>query len=230
MSVAPPKSMMKKCQKINNSSLLKKRPKTKNNSKAFTVAGVDTTAGTENVSRTTPRLPVALTAHAGWRLIGTANLDESLFTSKSALLDNFLTTRINDYIIDIREQLRLKLENVGFEVNDLNLFTYLLSSGLEYIIEYLNESLTRMGLNKTSTHEFRRFIGTLLLLSSFNLSTEQSWDLMEKITNNKVMINERFNEIMKNLRGFEVSMRHGGGRSSTWCDQKDKFQFFQKKP
>jgi hypothetical protein len=83
-----------------------------------------------------------------------------------------------------------------------------------------------MGLNKTSTHEFRRFIGMLLLLSSFNLSTEQSWDLMEKITNNKVMSNERFNEIMKNLCGFEVSMRHGGGRSSTWCDQKDKFQFF----
>jgi hypothetical protein len=46
---------------------------------------------------------------------------------------------------------------------------------------------------------------------------------MEKITNNKVMSNERINEIMKILRGFEVSMRHGGGRSSTWCDQKDKF-------
>jgi hypothetical protein len=225
-TVPPPKTMTKTLQQLNNSSSLKKRPKTKNNSKAFTVAGVDATAGTENVSRTIPRLPAALTAHAGWKIIGTASLEESIFTSKSALLDNFLTTRINDYIIDIREQLRSKLENVSFEVNDLNLFTFLLSSGLEYIIEYLNESLTRMGLNKTSMHEFRRFIGTLLLLGSFNLSTEQSWDLMEKITNNKVMSNERFNEIMKNLRGFEVSMRHGGGRSSTLCDQKDKFQFF----
>ncbi len=114
---------------------------------------------------------------------------------------------------------------MGFEVNDLNLFTFLLSSGLEYIIKYLNESLTRMGLNKTSTHEFRRFLGMLLLLSLFNLSTQQSWDLMEKITNNKVMSNERFNEIIKNLCGFEVNMRHGGGPSSTWCDQKDKLQF-----
>jgi len=60
MSVAPPKSMMKKCQKINNSSLLKKRPKTKNNSKASTVSGVNATAGTENVSQTIPRLPAAL--------------------------------------------------------------------------------------------------------------------------------------------------------------------------
>jgi hypothetical protein len=115
---------------------------------------------------------------------------------------------------------------VGFEVKDLNLFTFLLSSRLEYIIEYLNKSLTRMGLNKTSMHEFRRFLGTLLLLSLFNLSTQQSWDLMEKITNNKVMSNEGFNEIIKNLHGFEVNMHHGGGPSSTWCDQKDKFQFF----
>jgi len=101
MSVAPPKSMMKKCQKINNSSLLKKRPQTKNNSKAATVAGVNATAGTENVSQTIPRLPAALTAHSGWKIIATASLDESIFTSKSGLLDNFLTTRINDYITDV---------------------------------------------------------------------------------------------------------------------------------
>jgi hypothetical protein len=40
------------------------------------------------------------------------------------------------------------------------------------------------------------------------------------------MSNEQFNEIIKNLSGFEVNMRHGGGPSSTWCDQKDKLQFF----
>jgi hypothetical protein len=126
MSVAPPKSMMKKCQKINNSSLLKKRPKTNNNSKASTVAGVNATAGTENVSQTIPRLPAALTAYSGWKAIAAASLDKSIFTSKSALLDNFLTTRINDYITDVQEQLCLKLENLGFEVNYLNLFTFLL--------------------------------------------------------------------------------------------------------
>jgi hypothetical protein len=123
-TVLPPKTTTNKRQQLNNSSSLKKRPKTKNNSKAFTVAGVDVTAGTENVSRTIPRLPAALTAHASWKIIGTASLEESIFTSKSALLDKFLTTRINDYIIDIREQLCSKLENVGFEVNDLNLFTF----------------------------------------------------------------------------------------------------------
>ena len=82
--------MTKKRQQLNNSSSLKKHPKTKNNSKAFTVAGVDATAGTKNVSHTIPRLPATITAHAGWKIIGTASLDESIFTSKSALLDNFL--------------------------------------------------------------------------------------------------------------------------------------------
>jgi hypothetical protein len=101
MTVTPPKTMTKKHQQFNNSSSLKKRTKTKNNSKASAVAGVDATDGTENVPHTIPRLPATLTAHAGWKIIGTTSLDESIFTSKSALLDNFLTTRINDYIIDV---------------------------------------------------------------------------------------------------------------------------------
>jgi hypothetical protein len=41
---------------------------------------------------------------------------------------------------------------------------------------------------------------------------------MEKITNNKVMSNERFNEIIPNFRGFEVNMRPGGGPSSKWTE------------
>jgi len=97
---------------------------------------------------------------------------------------------------------------------------------LEHIIEYLNESLSKKGFNKTSTHDFCRFLGTFMLLSSFNLSTESSWDLMEKITSNKVMSNECFNEIIKNLCGFEVGMCFADVPSSGWCDQKDKLQHF----
>jgi hypothetical protein len=52
------------------------------------------------------------------------------------------------------------------------------------------------------------------LLSSFNLSTEFNWNLMQKMTDDKVMCNERFNEILKNLRGFEMGMRFGDGPSS----------------
>jgi hypothetical protein len=103
MSVVPPKSTTKKRPKTHNSSSLKKRPKTNNNSKASTAVSVNATAGTENMSPTITRLPAALSAHSGWKIIGTASLDKSIFTSKSALLDNFLITRINDYITDVQE-------------------------------------------------------------------------------------------------------------------------------
>jgi len=209
-SVVPPQSIMKKCQKRNNRSKVKKHQKTSNKSKASTVDSVNSTATNDNVPQSITRLPAALTAHSGWKIIGAAALEKLIFTSKSALLDNFLSIIINAYVTDVQQQLCSKLANVRFEVNELNLFPSLLSSGLEYIIEYLTESLTRMGFNKTSTHELHRFRGTLMLLSSFNLSTEQTWELMEKINNNKVISNKPFIELIKNLRGFEVNMRHGG--------------------
>ena len=69
-------------------------------------------------------------------------------------------------------------------------------------------------------------MGTLLLLSNFNLSTKLNWDLMDKITGGKVMSNQRFNDIIKNLRGFEMSIRQPNKTNKfQWCDQKDKLQF-----
>jgi hypothetical protein len=70
------------------------------------------------------------------------------------------------------------------------------------------------------------FLGSFLLLSSFNLSTELNWNMMQKMTDDKVMCNDQFNEILKNLRGFEMGMLFGDGPSPVWCDQKDKLQHF----
>jgi hypothetical protein len=68
------------------------------------------------------------------------------------------------------------------EVNELNIFCLLLSSGLDYI---------------TSTNEFCRFLGFFCLLSSFNLSKELNWNLMQKVVGDKVMSKYRFNELTK---------------------------------
>jgi hypothetical protein len=111
------------------------------------------------------------------------------------------------------------------EVNKLNIFCLLLSSGLYYIIEYLNESLSKKGFSKTSTNEFCRFLGTFCLLSSFNLSMELNWNLKQKITGDKVMSKDCFNELITNFRGFEMGIRMGEGPSA-WCDQRAKFQKF----
>lgn len=93
-------------------------------------------------------MPAALTAHLSWAVIGSVALEKSSFPSKSALLDHFLSIRINNYITDIILQPHSKLANVGCEVNKLNIFSLLFSSGLEYILEYFNESLTRKGFSK----------------------------------------------------------------------------------
>jgi len=81
-------------------------------------------------------------------------LNESEFLSRSDLFDNFLSDRVNNYVAEVRQQIQSKLKNNHLECNELNLFCFLLSSGLDYVIEYLNESLARKGLNKITTYEF----------------------------------------------------------------------------
>jgi hypothetical protein len=98
------------------------------------------------------KLPAALQVHQGWDYIGAVLLNESEFSSKGDLLDNFLSARVNNYVTEVREQLRSKLRNNDLECNELNIFCFLLSSGLDYVMEYLNESLARKGLNKTITY------------------------------------------------------------------------------
>jgi hypothetical protein len=48
----------------------------------------------------------------------------------------------------------------------------------------------------------------------------------QKITGDKAMGRDRFNELMKNLHGFEMGMCFGDEPSSAWCDQKNMFQNF----
>jgi hypothetical protein len=161
--------------------------------------------------RDTRKVPAALEAHKGWSIIGTAHLDESEFSTKSDFLDNLLSAQVYAYTAKVRQQLRAKLRNNDLEVNELNVFSLFLSSSLDYILEYPNELLARKGHNCTSTYEFRCFLGTFLLLSSFNFSTNLKWNLMQKITGDKAKGRDRFNELMKNLSGFETGMHFGGG-------------------
>jgi len=90
--------------------------------------------------------------HKGWSIVGTAFPAESEFSTKSDLLDNLLSTQVNSYTAEVRQLLRAKLRNSDLEVNELNVFSLLLSSSLNYILEYLNKSLARNGHNRTSIY------------------------------------------------------------------------------
>jgi hypothetical protein len=115
-------------------------------------------------------------------------LNESEFLSKGDLLDNFLSAIVSNYVAEVREQLWSKHRNNDLKCNELNIFCFLLSSGLDYVMEYLNESLAKERI-KQNFHIIV-FLGSFLLLSSFNLSTELNWNLMQKMTDEKVMCKE----------------------------------------
>jgi hypothetical protein len=93
----------------------------------------------------------------------------------------------------------LKLSLHSMESNEINLFHLLISSAFDSLLEYTNESLNEKRLIPLSNGEFRKFIGTLLLSSVFNTSTEKSWNLMGSLTSNKPMSREHFIQVLKKL-------------------------------
>ena len=153
-----------------------------------------------------PKPPAALQAHLGWTKMPNVDLQTSSFAMKNDLIDQMLSVRVQHYIKNIRSRLGEKLKLNEMELTELNIFSLLMSSSFDFMLEYTNESMTQKGIMKATQAEFRRFIGTLLLSTTFNLSTDYSWSLMEQISNNKVMMKDRFNEILYNLRGYEVSV------------------------
>jgi hypothetical protein len=163
-------------------------------------------------------------AHQGWIAMPSIDLCDATHEYRTNLLDEILSARLNNYITTIRGRLQEKLRLHSLELNEVNIFTLLLSSSIDYILEYTNESIVESGLPKVSPQEFRRFIGTVLLSSTFSVSTDLSWSLMEALTNNIIMPRDRFNAILQNLRGFELMGRTANRNNPVWLDQRDLMQ------
>ena len=175
-------------------------------------------------SKKPPKPPAAMQAHQGWVVMPTIDLCDATYEYRTHLLDEILSVRLNNYITTIRGRLQEKLRLHLLELNEVNIFTLLMSSSIDYILEYTNESITQSGLPKVSPQEFRRFMGTVLLSSTFSVSNDLSWSLMEALTNNSVMPRDRFNAILQNLRGFEVMGRSANKNNAVWLDQRDLLQ------
>jgi len=110
---------------------------------------------------------------------------------------------------------------VVVESNEINLFHLLISSGFDSLLEYTNESLNEKWLIPFSYGEFQKFIGTLLLSSVFNTSTEQSWNLMGSLTLNKHMSREHFVQVLTNLQRYNIRRRIIQSPNSHWTDQRN---------
>jgi hypothetical protein len=94
-----------------------------------------------------------------------------------------------------------------------------MTSAMEAIMEYTNKAMVSKRLIPTSPGEFRNFLGTMFLSSSFNLSPITAWTMMHSLTNGKVMLREGYKQILNNLQGYELSKRIINDPPSTWCNQ-----------
>ena len=104
----------------------------------------------------------------------------------------------------------------------MNLLSLLLGSAFDSILEYTNESMSVHKLQLTAPTEFHLFLGTMLLTSSFNAYIETMWEMMHILSKDKCMSHERYNQILNNLHGFDIThcmILHVAG---SWADQQNK--------
>jgi len=92
------------------------------------------------------------------------------------------------------------------------------------MLEYTNESMSIHKLQLISPSEFRLFLGTMLLSSSFNASIDTMWEMMRTLSKDKCMTRERYNQILNNLRGFDMSRRMILHYTGSWDDQRNKLK------
>ncbi len=90
---------------------------------------------------------------------------------------------------------------------------------LDHLMQLTSESVNSAGLAPLGAHEFRRFIGTLFLSSSFNLCVEDMFSVMDTLTGGEAMNLPRFKEILRHLRGTDPLFRDGS--TGQWNDQRN---------
>jgi hypothetical protein len=72
--------------------------------------------------------------------------------------------------------------------------------------------------------EFHLFLGTMLLSSSFNASIDTMWEMMQTLSKDKCMTCERYNQILNNLSGFDMSRHMILHYTGSWDNQGNKLK------
>jgi hypothetical protein len=110
------------------------------------------------------------------------------------------------------------------DASEVNIFSLLFGSAIDCILEYTNESMSVHKLQLIGPSEFRLFLGTMLLSSSFNTSVETMWQMMMLLSKDKCMSRVRYNKILNNLCGFDLNYHMILHYSGSWVDQQNKLK------
>jgi hypothetical protein len=169
-----------------------------------------------------PALPAALRHQQNWRLLRID--DQPNFSFQQTATQYMLKDRFKSFVDGFRRKFSHKLRLHSLETSEVNIFSLLFGQAIDSILEFTNESLSTRNLQLMSPSEFRLFLGTMLLSSSFNASVETMWDMMRSVSNSKCMSKQRYNQVLSNLRGFDVSKRMVQEVTGSWCDQRNKLR------
>jgi hypothetical protein len=146
-------------------------------------------------------------------------VEPSGFAFKDLAGNHFFKDRCKNFIDSFRRKFSHKLRLHSLDASEVNIFSLLFGSAIDCVLEYTNESMSVHNLQLIGPSEFRLFLGTMLLSSSFNTSVETMWEMMMLLTNDKCMTRVRYNQILNNLRGFDVNRRTILHYSGSWVDQ-----------
>jgi len=136
-------------------------------------------------------------------------------------LDYTLTHRIIGFVSGVGHKLYDKLEANRLEAYPKNFVLLLAQPGIDKLLEYTSESMNRSGARSVNRAEFIRFIGTILFSSCFTLSINDSFSVMNSLSNGGVMKQDRFKEILCHLKGFCSGSQNSLALSHTWDDQRN---------
>jgi hypothetical protein len=166
-----------------------------------------------------PQTPAALNTQENWKFLNVSDANEIKFENQNSFLDEFLTDRAIHFIKHFHQRIKDKLRVKGYEPSELNVFIILAQNGLDNILD--NESMNLSSCPNVCTNEFHQFLGTLLLSSTFNLSMDHSFDLMEKLTGCSNVKLDHFREILHNIKRYGCSNRKEHRTSDQWSDQRN---------
>jgi hypothetical protein len=169
-----------------------------------------------------PNLPAALRHQLNWISVNAAEC--SAFSFQKTANQHILKDHCKHFIDNFRRRCSHKLRLHSLEASEVNLFSLLIGSAFDSMLEYTNESMSIHKLQLIAPSEFCLFLGTMLLSSSFNASIDTMWEMMRTLSKDKCMTRERYNQILNNLRGFDMSRRMILHYTGSWDDQRNKLK------
>lgn len=119
-------------------------------------------------------------------------------------------------------QIKSKLQSLGQDVTRENLFCYLLNPAIPPIVEYTSQELISWGKEATSEPEIWEFVAMKHLCSTYNASSEISFQLMQLTVNQfrfKLIPIDWYNDTLQSLRGFDACKRNAQDEEHIWMQQ-----------